>query len=420
MLVDSFHLTYCTNIHPGESWEAVWHNLQTYLPPLKARLAPDRLFGVGLRLSNEAARTLLSGEHLAQLKTWLDQQGLYVFTLNGFPYGSFHRQVVKDQVYAPDWFTDDRLAYTQRLVKILAALLPDGMEGSISTLPISYKPWWQNAAQLELNCIHGARQLAILAGELALHYEATGQMIHVGLEPEPDGLIENTTEVIDWFDRYLFPVGQQHLQRTQKHTAADSEAILRRHIQVCYDTCHFALEFEDPITAIERLRSAAIGISKIQLSSALRVMVPAARAERQALQRQLQPFAESTYLHQVIARDRHGQLQRYRDLVVALPEWLETAAIEWRTHFHVPLFVADYPPLSSTQTDIQQVLHYLVQQSSAARPICPHLEIETYTWDVLPAAMKLDLSTSIEREYEWVLGQLDRELQQLVIPLNPP
>jgi hypothetical protein len=395
MKINQFHLTYCTNIHPGESWDAVWQNLQTYLPALKQSLSPDRPFGIGLRLADIASRELLMGDRLPQFRQWLAEQNLYVFTLNGFPYGSFHHQVIKDKVYAPDWMQVDRLAYTQRLVTILAELLPDGMAGSISTLPISYKPWWNDSEVSRTASKLAATQLTQLATELATLYDRTGKWIHLGLEPEPDGLIENSAEVIQWFDEYLIPSARGMLSR---------EALLR-HIQVCYDTCHFAVEFEDPIAALKRFEAAGIGISKIQLSSALKIAVPEGESDRLNILNALKPFAESTYLHQVIAQYPDGTLQHYSDLSLALPEWLTTGAIEWRTHFHVPLFVPDYPPLSSTQSDIQTVLQYLTQHLTQ-HPICTHLEIETYTWEVLPADLKLDIATSIEREYRWVMSQL--------------
>ncbi len=401
MQIHNLHLTYCTNIHPGETWAEVQQNLQTYLPPLKAQLSPQAPFGIGLRLADCASRELLEGDNLAQFQTWLQAENLYVFTLNGFPYGSFHRQVVKDQVYAPDWFNVDRLTYTQRLIDILAALLPPGIEGSISTLPISYKPWWPDSVELDKLNQLAAKHLTIVAAQLAELETRTGQLIHLGLEPEPDGLIENSEEVVDWFDNYLLPIGGDILQ-SQGHTAASARHTLLRHIQVCYDTCHFAVEFEDPIVAIERLTHHGIGLSKIQLSAALRFGIPADLVDRQQLLNTLQPFAESTYLHQVIAQHPDGTIAQFRDLEITLPQLLETTATEWRTHFHVPLFIRDYPHMSSTQSDIITVLDYL-----KAHPICAHLEIETYTWEVLPPEMKLDIATSIEREYNWVIDRLD-------------
>ncbi len=138
---DFFHLTYCTNIHPGNGWSEVYANLQRYTLALKARLAPARDFGIGLRLSGKESSELLRGAALQEFRAFLQEQGLYVFTLNGFPYGPFHEQPVKAQVHAPDWLDEERVSYTVRLVEILAYLLPDDLEGSISTSPLSYKAW---------------------------------------------------------------------------------------------------------------------------------------------------------------------------------------------------------------------------------------------------------------------------------------
>ena len=396
-----FHLTYCTNTHPGETWPAVWTNVQRYLPELKQSLSPNQPFGIGLRLADVASLALLKDGQLAAFKAWLRAENLYVFTLNGFPYGSFHHQVVKDRVYAPDWSTVERLAYTRRLVQILAELLPEGMEGSISTLPLSYKPWFSGPEALERVFRSSTIALISLVIDLVKLQAETGKLIHLGLEPEPDGLLENTQEVIAFFEYWLLLLGSAALGQQLGISNDRAEQHIRNHIRVCYDTCHFAVEYEEPARALSHLQEAGIGISKVQLSSAVRIAIPAALTERQAILQRLHPFAESTYLHQVIARQSDGTLKQYRDLEQALPEFLTTDAAEWRTHFHVPIFLQDYPLLQSTQDHLIATLAYL-----QAFPICNHLEIETYTWDVLPAAIKFDLTHSIQREYDWVLQQL--------------
>lgn len=410
-----YHLTYCTNIHPGEDWPSVFHNLQTYVLPLKQKLSPNATFGIGLRLSNEASETLLTGDALEQFQAWLVAQNCYVFTLNGFPYGGFHHQVVKDQVYAPDWTQGDRLTYTQRLISILAALLPAGMDGGISTVPLSYKPWWHQALVQTTTAFEASsRQLAQLAAEMAQLEAETGKQLHLDLEPEPDALLENVDDVIAFFQDWLLPVGGAHLQQHYGVTAEISETWLRRHIRICYDTCHFAVEFEDPTTALTRFQAAGLAIGKFQLSSAIRIPIPAAVEARQALRQQLEPFAESTYLHQVIGQRRSSArshlkspyvLDHYADLQEALPALETTDAIEWRTHFHVPIFINHYPPFASTQDHIAAILEQL-----ARAPGCTHLEIETYTWEVLPANMKLDILSSIQREYEWVLASIPQPI----------
>ncbi|NEO96221.1 MAG: metabolite traffic protein EboE, partial [Moorea sp. SIO3G5] len=392
----SFHLTYCSNIHPGESWSEVFANLQQYQRVLKARLSPEQPFGIGLRLADMAARELLAGDTLAQFQTWLNQQDLYVFTLNGFPYGGFHRQVVKDKVYAPDWSKPERVEYTLRLVRILAALLPAGMDGGISTVPLSYKPWWTTDTARKSVMRECSLNLATVAAEMVSIREQTGKLLHVDLEPEPDGLIENAAEVIDFFQEWLLPQGGAYLAERLGISPDSAESLLREHVKVCYDTCHFSVEYEDPVSVFPRLQAAGIGIGKIQLSAALQMKLPLDLQRRPMVAERLRPFAESTYLHQVIERHADGTLHHYPDLVSALPYLEKTQAQEWRTHFHVPIFIRDYQILQSTQADIVTVLE-LLQENHA----CQHLEIETYTWEVLPPQMKMDVLASIEREYKW-------------------
>lgn len=395
----NFHLTYCSNIHPGESWLEVFANLENYIPNLKSRLSPTEPFGIGLRLADAAAKQLLESNNLAHFQAWLTQQNLYVFTLNGFPYGGFHRQVVKDQVYAPDWSTQERVNYTLNLTQILATLLPKGLDGGISTLPLSYKPWWgKDQATFETVRKKSCLNIASVVVEMIRIREETGKILHIDLEPEPDGLIENTSEVIDFYQKWLLPIGGNYLSEKLNIEQSLAESKLLEHVRICYDTCHFSVEYEQPKSVFTRLQSAGIKIGKIQISAAIKVKIPADIEKRTLIVERLRPFAESTYLHQVIERRSDGTLYHYPDLITALPHLEQSLAEEWRTHFHVPIFIHDYQILQSTQDDIATALHLLKTNNA-----CQHLEIETYTWDVLPSEMKIDLLTSIQREYEWVL-----------------
>ena len=399
----NLHLTYCTNIHPGETWTEVEHNLKQYLPQLKARLSPESEFGIGLRLADLAASELLQGNRLVQFQDWLQSQNLYVFTLNGFPFGGFHHQVVKDRVYAPDWSKHERLDYTLKLIEVLTVLLPAGVDGGISTLPISYKPWWHNLKEreevLHQSCIHLAQAIA----KLAEVYQQTGKLIHLDLEPEPDGMLENTQEIIDFFQDWLLPVGETWLQKDKGIGKSVAENWIIEHIRICYDTCHFAVEYESPQHIMQSFKNAGVKIGKIQLSSAIKIDIPLEQAQRGAILEQLAPFAESTYLHQVIARDDRDNFEHYADLTDALEHFTTTKAQEWRTHFHVPIFIPQHQLFASTQDHIIEVLQMLPNDS-----LGHHLEIETYTWEVLPSSMKLDLLTSIEREYQWVLSVMNK------------
>jgi hypothetical protein len=387
-------LTYCTNIHPGESWAEVKASVAQYALPLKQRLAPKAPFGIGLRLSAQAARELCSGNNLRDFRAWLDDNGCYVALLNGFPYGQFHGTRIKEQVFAPDWRTPERLNYTLDLIEILAELLPAGMDGGISTMPLAYKP--EIGALPDWSEING--NLAKFVAQCVRQHERSGKIIHLDIEPEPGGLVESTGELIDFFTRQQGRVAEQ-LSALLKRPPAQAEDLVQQHIRVCFDTCHLAVKFEDVAASLRRLSREGIQIGRVQFSSALRAGIPAPAEFRDRALDKLRPFAESTYLHQTVQRLAGGTTVQHSDLPVALA-CDQDGEQEWRIHYHVPLFVSEYDGLSSTSSENVAALRALAEQRMTA-----HIEIETYTWEVLPAGLKTDLVSSIEREYRWVLDQ---------------
>lgn len=421
---DEFHLTYCSNIHPGNGWDAVFDNLKRYAPALKARFSPSAPFGIGLRISAREAQELLGGDRLKEFRSFLDDAGLYVALINGFPHGAFHGTVVKAAVYAPDWRDEARVRYTLDLIEILRHLLPEGLDGGISTAPLSYKPWMTDAHPFAWEAI--TRNVVRVAEALVRVRESQGRMIHLDIEPEPDCSIENTDETIEFFEGWLLVAGAPLLAVALGSALDEARKQLLDHIQICFDCCHFAVEYEDAAAAIDRLRAAGIRIGRVQLSSALLVRFPGDSVACAEVAERLRPFADTTYLHQVVEQvrrletqpldtpgtgpvdrmtqplDRLGTqptLRRYPDLDDALRWVPQAASKEWRIHFHVPLFTAQYDLFESTQNCVRNVIHKILL-TGATR----HLEIETYTWDVLPAGLKGDLLESIAREYEWVLA----------------
>ncbi|MBX3161170.1 MAG: metabolite traffic protein EboE [Deltaproteobacteria bacterium] len=385
MRVGTSHLTYCTNIHPGESWAEVRANVERHVVDVKAQLAPSEPFGVGLRLSARAAGELAEPRELAAFRRFLDEHGLYVFTINGFPYGTFHGAPVKEQVYRPDWTEPERVAYTNRLADVLAALLPDGVDGSISTVPGCFRARGGAAAEAAI-----AANLARCAEHLAAVEARTGARIALALEPEPRCSIETLAEAAAFFAAHVRD---------------------RDRLAVCLDACHAAVEFEHLPSALAELRAAGVAVAKVQLSAGLR-LTPGP-AERAALTR----YADEVYLHQVVAR-RGDRLERYVDLPEALAEAsADDADDEWRVHFHVPIFRDDLGPFASTQPFLAELLAL-----HRASPIAPHLEVETYTWDVLPPELRdgiarlgssadgssgpSPVATAVARELRWVLERL--------------
>lgn len=407
-----FHLTYCTKIHPGTGWQELCGHLHTQAPRLHAKLSPDRPFGLGLRLSAAESEELLTGGNLAELQAFLAAQGLYVFTMNGFPYGAFHGgQRVKSQVFAPDWREETRVRYTLRLVEILRQLLPLGLEGSISTSPLSYKPWVNpgDTAALERICAN----LAAVVEEMARIRDEEGKLLHLDLEPEPDGLVENSGELAAFFRDWLLPKAAPLLARKTGRPLTKAQELILTHLRVCLDTCHLAVAYEDPVAALDGFDREGIKVGKVQITAGLKVLLPPDAADRTSLARQLQDFADSPYLHQVLARQENGGRRQFPDLAAALPTLPDSRDREWRIHFHTPLFVARHGLLLSTRDETRAVLDLLRERS-----FCRHLEIETYTWEILPPELKKDLVDSLELEYLWVLANLVGT-KKIISPYSP-
>jgi sugar phosphate isomerase/epimerase len=356
---------------------------------VKARVCPDRPFGVGLRLSSRAADELSQPGALDELRAFLAAEGLYIFTINGFPYGAFHGTAVKERVYRPDWLEPERVVYSDRLATLLASLLPDGVDGSVSTVPGAFEarsPGAQPAIAAALR--RHARTLWRLR-------EETGRTVALALEPEPHCLLETTTHAVRFFQEHL------HSADSVAAFAADSglgasaaRDALQRHLGVCLDACHAAVEFEEPLEALARLTGAGLPILKVQVSAGLQI----ARPDGEALAA-LARFADPVYLHQVVAR--HGSvLRRHLDLPQALASAGEGSGDdEWRVHFHVPLFRESLGPFRNTAP----FLAALLPRTGA----CPHLEVETYTWDVLPEEHRREpVVDAVARELTWTLERL--------------
>jgi sugar phosphate isomerase/epimerase len=393
-LPDDVHLTYCTNIHAGESWRDIRASLDEHVPAIKSTVAPNQPMGIGLRLSGEAAAAAREPEALASFRDQLTKLGAYVFTINAFPFGPFHGVRVKEHVYLPDWRDRERVAFTANSAAVLAAILPDGVDGSISTVPGAFKPNGRSSEAVAAM----ADNLMMAVADLVDVERRTGKRIALALEPEPCCFLETTDESIAFFNDTLFkPDALDRLAAVTGVSRQQAEILLRRHLGICYDVCHGAVEYEDIVAALDRLIAAGIQIPKIQLSAAMRV--PAMKKDLVAA---VMKYNDGVYLHQSIVR-RDENLVRHVDLPDAVAAFDEGQADgEWRIHCHVPVFLEDLGEISSTRGDLVTTLAALRQKARSS-----HLEVETYTWDVLPDKLRTgSKSADIAREIAFCQQEL--------------
>ena len=367
-------IPYCLNIHPGETLADIRSAITNYALKVKARVAPDAPYPLGLRFSAETVEEFSTPDALDLFKELLDYHNLYTTGINGFPYGTFHNTAVKSAVYQPDWTTTERVNYTIKLASILSVLLPEGQAGNISTVPLGYK--LDSTTESEDLYV---QNITKVADALKILHQETGKKVTLAIEPEPDCVIENSAELIEWFERF--------------YEASDSA---REYVGVCLDTCHFAVEFEDPLEVTRKLEEEGIRIERIQLSSAISTTVSEKTLDA------LIPFIDPVYLHQTKIRTGNGEVISLPDLTKAtLSEAARYQGATLRTHFHVPLFFEGTDLLQSTHADLSP--EFLAHVTARNYP----LETETYTFDVLPREIKPDsVVDSLVMEHDWVINKV--------------
>lgn len=389
-------LTYSTLVHPGDTWAEMRDSVQTYVPTVKKRVSPDQPMGLSLRLSGASAKALQDdAAERADFFEYLRSEDLYVYTINAFPHGPFKGETVMEKVYEPDWATQARTEYTMSVADVLVDITEPGVEPSIQTAPLAFKLNVEGPSYIERFTTNLLRVVAHLVDI----ERRTGRRIKVSLEPEPYCFLETTEETVRYFEERIYSrAGIEQLASLARRPVSETIHLARRHLGVVFDIGHQSVEFEDIPASLSSLVDAGIPIFKLQEAAAL--WVPEVTDEAVAA---LEQFTDTIYLSQTTEL-RDGNLTRFLNLGDAIKAWREApgGAREWRTHFHVPVFLDEIGGFRTTRSNIAAAL-----EMHKRTPLSDHLEIETYTWDVLPDHLKTgDITEYVSRELEWVRDTL--------------
>jgi len=390
------HLSYSTLVHPGDDWEQMSQSLRTYVPQVKKRVSPDQPFGLSLRLAAPSAELLAKDAKAREnLKNFIKENDLYLYTVNAFPYGTFKNVVVKEQVYEPDWRSEERTQYTMNVADVIADVAPQGIISSIQTAPLGFKPRVTGPDVIAAYTENVLRVVAHLVGIEA----RTGKTIGLALEPEPYCFLDETDEAVAYFRDHIYTGRSTERLAKLANIPVDLAIMaLRRHLGVVFDIGHQSVGFEDIPTSLQKLVDAGIPILKLQEVTAMRM--PNVTDE---VVEQLKRYSKTVYLTQTVEK-RNGKLTRYLNLEDAFAAWeKDPGPREWRTHFHLPVFLEDLGgEFRTTRSGLEDAL-----RMHKEKPLSTQLEIETYTWDVLPDHLKTgDIVDYVCRELEFVRSRL--------------
>ena len=372
-ILNNSNLSYSLNVYDINSIEDIRNICNSKVEKFRKNInAKQQPFALGLWINAQVAKEFQQNNNIDKFKGFLKEQNYFVSSINAFPFGDFQNKIIKSDVYLPDWSELARLEYTLSVIDILSHLLPEKIEGSISTLPGGYKKFWsEDKDEKMLNNI-------LKVGEYLLKiYKTTGKKIILSYEMEPDCVWENIQDFVSFYNKF------------RENNRAISEFI-----GVCYDTCHQEIVSYKSHNGIDLILANNIPIGKIQFSAALSINDKKGKDKLKEL-----GFLQSIYLHQVASIAKNGDIRRYSDLSDSI-EIREKLLI----HYHIPIF------LEKVNENIfveKSELLYILEKLKSKQLYCINLEIETYTYSLLKNILDLrDIEHSIAKEYQWIIEKL--------------
>jgi len=393
------HLSYSTNVHPAESLADLERSIRDYVAPISRAAFGDRVAATNLRIGMKQADELLAHPPLpsnsfvnddilkappspacAAFLNALDETKLDVISINAFPIRDFHAPRVKEQVYSPPWTDGGRALYSLKIAKVLTHFMArPGVDRKVAAISVPsgvFNGLYPDSEEVRVQAAHF---LTECVRELLRLERLTGRTVQLGLEPEPF----TTGEAIPWFIDYFKTILAEARSKFPSQLGVNrdqAEAIARRFVTINFDLCHQAVEFEDSVEELKRLKAAGVTISGLHISAALKLAEPTANP---AALEQLKALDEPRYLHQVIGKTHGGEIVRYEDLPhLWNPKKLKGKTLadfaELRCHFHVPLFAELEGALTTTRDSAAPAIAYALKEN-----LTDNFVAETYTWNVL-------------------------------------
>jgi len=395
LIKNKYNLTYCSNIFKEKTWKNLLYKLDQYVKNIKKKIKRKNI-GLSLCISNSLTNEIKKGNNIQNLITWLRYNKSYISSINGFVYQSFHKKKIKEKIYFPDWSSKRRIIYTKKLIEILSKLIKKKYDGSISTLPVSYDLWTTTNNKHYL-LYKASKNIAEIIDILIKIKQLQKKIIHLDIEPEPHCVIETYKNLISFFKHWLLPICNEYLKKKYKYKKTHNLTYIYRHIKICYDICHFSVNFENHQNILELIKKSRMKIGKIQISSALRIILT--KENKKAITDQLLILKKSPFLHQVTEKTKNG-IKKYLDIKYLLNDFSKKINCELRIHCHIPVYEKNYKNMYTTQNETERTLIILLQHLQIK-----HMEIETYTHDIMYSNNQIE---SIIKEYDWVFKILQK------------
>lgn len=387
MFYKKYNLMYCSNIFKNNTQKQLFNNLNKLIKKLKSKFNKEKKFSIGLCASNKLSNELIKNINI--FSKYIKKKKINIPSLNGFSYNNFHKKITKDNIYWPDWSSIKRVNYTNNLIKLLDNINNKNKK-SISTMPISYKGWINKK-----NTVYIYYKTAKNLTKVTENIIKNKSNIIISIEPEPTCLIEKSQEFINYFNNWIKPLYKKYSINNKKN--------IKNIIGICYDICHFAVQFEKHEKILNNLEKENIIIGKLQISSALKINDDRTKKENKQIIKNLNVFKYSSFLHQINNINKN-KTKIYKDIKYSIKYLKKNIKSEWRIHFHIPIYINKYKNFRTTNNEIKNVMQNINKKNFTG-----HIEIETYTYKNL--SIRYDILNSIINEYKWIRTIIKRNVK---------
>jgi len=396
LIKNKYSLTYCSNIFKENNWKTLFNKLNTYINSLKKYNKP---IGLSLCISNKLSNEIKKEKNISTIKNWLEEKNVYLSSINGFVYKTFHKKNIKDKIHYPDWTSKKKLNYTTNLITILRNLITKNKTGSISSSPLSYAPWIKKKNH-DYILFKSSKNIAIIIKNLIC--STNKNIIHIDIEPEPDCIINDSTTFINFYNKWLIPIAVKYLNDNLNFSKKKAIIYIKKHIRLCYDICHFSVNFENHKKIIHSINKNNIKIGKVQISSAMEIKIPTQNTKKAYIINDLKNVIKSPFLHQTTEKI-NKKLIKYKDIKYALKNFENKNNSILRIHCHTPLYKKNIKNIGTTQNETKNALIDLLNEKHIK-----HIEIETYTHKLISNEKQLN---SIIKEYNWVIKLINKKFK---------
>lgn len=384
-------ITYCSNIFKNNNGTQLLNSLNKYKKEFKSYK------DISICVSNNIINELNEKKNLNKILTWKKINKKNIPLINGFVYKNFHQNLIKENIYYPDWTKKERFNFTKNTIFFAQKINKRSKICGISTLPITYKLWIKNNTKYNIKkAINFFFEILKILIKIKKYKNI---LIHIDIEPEPFCLLEDCKDFIYFFKSWILPELEEKIKIYLNVKKNKAKNVITKHLNLCFDICHSAVMFENQKLSLDLIKKFKIKIGRVQISSAIKI-----KKINKHNFNHLNFLNKSPFLHQSLMKLNNLKYIKnndFKNIKIINNEIIK----EIRIHCHVPIYKKKITNnIYTTQKELKNSLMNILKYDFTR-----NLEIETYTYNML-YKKKSNKIKSMIKEYNWLINLIKNNI----------